>query len=154
MADPAIINGNLPSWSSITIKIGERRINGVTAISYGDSRERTKGYGTGKSHAPIGETGGVYSTKPCTMTLYKHTAAEVRQALADEAGTSSFGNTRFEISVSYSETGLPAITDTIKGCKISDQNSSNDNGGDPTSEDMEFSCMSIKWNGLTLHEEN
>ena len=93
MSDPVRINGNLFSWGSVEFQIGNDRITGVTSIEYGDARERTMAYGMNRSHAPIGRSVGKYTPEPVKVTVWKHTANEIRKALDQAAGSGGPGAT-------------------------------------------------------------
>src|SRR6185436_16366674 len=48
MTDSIRVNGNSHSWGSIVVKIAGVKYYGFDEISYGDKRERVKGYGLGE----------------------------------------------------------------------------------------------------------
>lgn len=154
MADEQRINGNMYSWSSIYFKVDGERFYGIKSISYGDSRERAKGYGMGRHHAPRGRSAGKYQTDPVSVSVEKATARALRETLATFAADGqSFGNVPFEIVVQYVEPDDTPITDTIEECVWAKTESSNEEGPDPLYEDVEFDCMRIRWNGKTLFDE-
>ena len=154
MSDDVRINGNQVSWGSIILKIKEERFTGFTSISYGDSRERVKAYGMGRSHAPRGRSKGKYSTDPVVLTGWKGSGEELRRMLAEAGGGSSFGDVQFQIVVQYIETGDTPITDVIEECVYIKTSSSNEEGPDPLSEDIELDCMRIRWNTKTLFDDS
>lgn len=144
------INGNLYSWASITIRVDSTLISNIKSITYGDARNRAKGYGAGRQFGPIGQTSGKYETEKVVCTIEKQELTDLRKALADRAGSDSFGDSVFQIVVQYDESGRH-ITDVIDGCSFSKNSSKADDGGDPLYEDVEFDCLSISWNGVTLY---
>ena len=152
MSDDVRINGKIHSWGSITLKIGEERFTGITAISYGDSRERVKAYGMGRAQGPRGRTRGKYTTDPVVLTCHKSTAQLIRQKLADEGGGDSYGETEAQIVVEYFEENDEPITVEIEDCVYSKSTSSEQEGPDPLTEDIEFDPMFIRRNGLTLFD--
>jgi hypothetical protein len=147
------INGNLYSYASVKLKVGRKVITAFKSISYSDNRERKDGYGASEAHGPIAQTQGVYKTDPVEVEIEKGQLQELRDELAQEAGSSSFGSVEFEIVVQYEDTGRPLITDTLLRCTWSANASKIDDGGDPAYDATKFKTMFIKWNGKTLYEE-
>lgn len=154
MSDQIRVNGNLYSYGSIKIKIDGTPFYGFNSISYGDSRTRSKSYGTGKSQSPRGKTRGKYETDPVTLSGDKDTVREFRKALADAGDGRSAADTLFQIVVTYSEDGLGQIVDEIEDCHLSKNTSSSEEGGDPLKEDVEIDCMRIRWDGITMFDES
>lgn len=152
MPDQIRVNGNVLSWGSITLKLGEERFTGFTAISYGDGRERVKVYGMGRSHRPRGRTRGKYTTEPVVVTGYKTSLQAFRQALADRAGGNSYGDVEFQIVVEYTEADETPITVEIEDCTWTKNTSSESESADPLLEDAEFDCILIRRNGLVLFD--
>lgn len=154
MSDEIRVNGNLHSWGSIILKIDGEKYFGFTSISYSDSRERTKGYGMARHHAPRGRSSGKYAVDPVTVTGFKDSVAQVRQALADAGDGESFGNVEFQIVVQYVEGDTTPITDELDRCTWSKTTSGSEEGPDPLTEDVEIDCMLIRWNTLTLFDNS
>jgi hypothetical protein len=154
--DEKRINGNAYGWSSVLWKIGDDRIHGFKAIAYKDSRERTPVYGSGRHHAPRGQTPGKYAAEPCTATVEKETAALIRAALARRsADGKSFGNVEFEIVVQREEDrgGTPkVITDELHRCTWRETASKAEEGSDPDYEEIAFNVTTIDWDGLSLYD--
>lgn len=147
MSDEQRINGNMYSWSSIFFKVEGERYYGIKSIGYGDSRERVKGYGMGRSHAPRGRSAGKYQPDPVTVTLEKETARALREKLAASASDGrSFGNVEFEVVVQYEESDKQ-ITDEIFGCVWTKTAAKGEESADPLYEEVEFDCMGIRWDG-------
>ena len=155
MSDQTIIrNGNLMSYGSIIFKIDGDVYTGFTKVNYADKRERALGYGGGKAQGPRGRTRGKYTPEPVTVTMFRDSASRVREALAVAAGTGSYGDYEFEIEVTYEEAGDAGVqTDTIERCVWVGNSTSNEEGPDPLMTEIEFSCMFIRYNGLTLFDE-
>lgn len=144
------INGNMYSWASVSIRVGTTLVTAIKSISYEDSRTRGKGYGAGRHHAPIGRSSGKYETGPVTVSIEKSQCKELREALASESPSGSFGDAEFNIVVQYTE-GDRNQTDTIEGCTWAKMSAKNEEGSDPAYDDVEFDCMSILWDGKALH---
>lgn len=152
MATPRI-NGNMFSWASVTIRVNATLVSAIKSITYGDSRERSKGYGQGRHFGPIGQTSGKYTTDKVVCEIEKGELQALRQAIADASGSGSFGDLEFQIVVQYEEPDRGVITDEINGCTWGKNSASTNDGGDPNYESVEFDCLSIKWDGLTLYSE-
>ncbi len=154
MTDSLRINGNVVSWGSIILKIGNDRFTGFKAISYGDSRTREKVYGMGKSQAPRGRTRGKYEVEPVTLTAFKATAEALRKKLADLGDGKSFGDTVFEIVVQYIEDNEEPRTDVLEDVVYVKTAASSEEGPDALVEELELDAMRIRWNGRTLFDES
>lgn len=152
MSDEIRVNGILHSWGSITVKINDERYTGFTSISYGDSIERSKAYGMGRSHAPRGRSRGKYIVEPVTLTGYKQTIQTLREALADAAGGDSYGHVQFQVVVEYTEPDESPITVELEDCVWAKNTSSEEESPDPLMEDIELDCMLIRRNGKVLFE--
>jgi hypothetical protein len=156
MADQIRVNGNVHSWGSIVAKIDGDRFHGFTSISYGDKRERVKGYGMGRHQAPRARSRGKYSTDPVKLAGPKSTIQALRDKLA--SGSSSYGDTEFQIVVQYVETGVSGgdspMTVEIDRCVITADVSTNEESSDPLKDEIEIDCMLIRRNGLTLFDSS
>lgn len=153
MPDPIRVNGSMLSWGSIVAKVADKRFTGFTSIGYSDSRERVKAYGMGKSQAPRGRSRGKYNVDPVTLTGFKSTIQELREALAELSPTGSYGDVEFEIVVQYVEADEKPITVELQGLTWAKNTTSEEEGPDPLKEDIELDCMGILRNGLALYEE-
>jgi len=152
MADEIRVNGNVLSWGSIEVKINGERYYGITSIGYADSRERVKAYGMGRAQAPRGRSRGKYNVEPVTISGYKTSIQEIRQALADAGDGESYGDTVFEIVVQYFELDETPITVELERCVWGKNTTSEEENPDPLKEDVELDCMLIRRNGLTLFD--
>lgn len=155
MADEQRINGTMYSWSSIYAKFDGERYYGFKSISYGDSRTRTKAYGSARHHAPRGRTAGKYEVDPVAVSFEKKSAQALRKALAAKsADGKAYGNVPFEIVIQFDEPDeADTITHTLETCVWGKNAASNEEGPDPLYEDLEFDCMSIDWgDGLRLYD--
>lgn len=154
MSDEIRVNGNLHSWGSIKIKVAGDLYTGFTAISYADARERAKGHGMGRHHAPRGRSRGKYTTEPVQLTGFKDTIQQLRKALADANDGVSYGDTEFQIIVQYVEAEATPITVELDRCVWTKNSSSEEENPDPLKEDVEFDCMLIRRNGLVLFDNS
>lgn len=155
MADEIRVNGNQLSWGSIVCKIDQERYHGFTSIGYGDSRERVKGYGMGRHQAPRGRSRGKYTPDPVALKGAKSSVQALRKALAARsADGKSYGDVEFEIVVQYIEADETPITVEIERCVWTKNTTSEEEGPDPLSEEIEIDCMLIRRNGLTLFDES
>ena len=152
MADEIRVNGNQHSWGSITVKVDGDRFYGFTSIGFGDSRERVKAYGMGRAQAPRGRSRGKYATEPVTLTGWKGSVQQLRQALADAGDGESYGDTVFQIVVQYVEADDTPITVELEDCVFTKNTTSDEEGPDPLKDDIEVDCMRIRRNGLVLFD--
>lgn len=154
MSDEIRVNGNVHSWGSIVLKIGDDRFFGFNQIGYADGRERSKVYGMGRHHAPRGRTRGKYTVEPVTLRGPKGTVQQLRDMLAQQAGGSSYGDVEFEITVQYIEEDDTPITDVLEGCVWSKNSASHEEGPDALVDEIEADCMRIRRNDLVLYDES
>ena len=152
MADSLRVNGNMLSWGSLKFKVGGDLYSGFTAISYGDKRERVKGYGMGRHHSALGMSAGKYSVEPIKVTGRKASVRALIKALAAQSSNgASYGDVRFEGVLQGVEEGSEdPINDTFEGCVVTAVTASHEESADPLSEDLEIECMRIRRDGLTL----
>jgi hypothetical protein len=155
MADEVRINGNAVSWGSIKVKIDNEPYFKFDSISYGDSVERVKYYGLGAHHAPVARSRGKYTTDPVKLRGLKTTFQAMREALASRSSDGrSYGNVEITIVAQYVEAGNNPITAEILGCVWVKNVDNNEESPDPLKEEVEFDCMKILRNGLTLFDSN
>lgn len=152
MSDEIRVNGNVHSWGSISVRVDDERFFGFTAISFSDSRERVKAYGMGRHHAPRGRSRGKYATEPVGLTGFKGTIQQLRQALADAGDGESYGDTEFQIVVQYVEDDDTPITIELEDCVWTKNTSSDEEGPDPLTDEIELDVMRIRRNGLVLFD--
>jgi hypothetical protein len=151
MSDQVEINGNLHSWGSISVKFGGDRFFGFKSIKYGDARERVKGYGMGRQHGPRGRSRGKYTTEPVVLAGHPSSIQELREALAAASQDGvSYGDVEFDIVVQYVEPGEVPITVEIERCAWAKNSTSNEEGPDPLTEEIEIDCFRIRRNGTVL----
>lgn len=153
MSDGIRVNGNQHSWGSIVLKLDGDKFHGFKSISYGDKRERVKGYGMGKHHAPRSRTRGKYTVEPVKVTGPTASCQNFRAALAAKSkGGKSYGDVEFETVVQFIDTGDADITVEIERCVITSGTFSGEENPDPEMDEMEFDAMLIRRNGLVLFD--
>lgn len=153
MSDQVRVNGNGYSWGSIRLKLDGEDFFGFTSIAFSDKRERVKGYGMGRHHAPRIRSSGKYTADAVKLVGWKSSVATFRDALAARStdGT-SYGNVEFEAVVLYAEGDEPPQTVQITGCVWSGNSTSEEENADPLKEEIEIDCMAIRRNGKTLFD--
>ncbi len=153
MADDLRINGNAFSWGSIAVKVGGEVFTGITKISYGDKRTRSKAYGMGRSHAPRGRTRGKYEVDPVVFEMHAGSAKKLRAKLAQQSSDGkSYGDTVFQISVQYVDEGESPHTVELEDCVWVEDTSSHDEGPDALTTTVTCDCMRIRRDGSTLYD--
>lgn len=159
MGDQIRINGNAHSWGSIVAKVDGDRFYGFNSISYGDKRERVKGYGMGRHHAPRHRSRGKYQTDPVKLGGPKSTIQALRKKLAALSPDGvSYGDVEFELVVQYVEAGVNGgeepMTVELERCVISGNTTSDEENPDPLKDEVECDTMLIRRNGLTLFDSS
>jgi hypothetical protein len=154
MSDLLSVNGNLISWGSGTLKLDSQRYQGFTGITFGDKRERVKGYGQARHQGPLGRSLGKYTTDPVKVTFWKHSAEIFRLALAAKSKQpASYGGVEFQIDLQYAESDIAVpIHIVINRCVWSSEADSMEESADPLKVEIEFDCMSIVRNGLVIYD--
>lgn len=139
MAQYPRINARLYSHASITIEVNNKTYVGISDISYSDTLEPGELRGTAAQ--VLGRTTGEYSCE-CSFTMAREDFLELITDLGD-----GFMSKAFDIIVSYAEEGMPYITDTIRGCRITQSSYSSSAGSDPISVEVTVHPMMILHNG-------
>lgn len=149
--DAVRINDNLYSWGSIEIYINGEPYRGITALSYGQNRERSKGYGTGNHRGARGRTKGQYEAE-ASFTAQVDSYDKICAALAAMSPDGqSYGDAPpFLIVAQYVEAGLVPVTIEIEGCVITGESSSESEGTDPSVVEVTVDPMRITRNGRSL----
>jgi hypothetical protein len=144
------VNLNPFSWSSLIYTINGEQIFGVTSIATGWKRERSDGYGMGRSHAPRTYTAGKVSYEPLKLKVYSDTVETIRNYYASFAADNiSFTEPRLDHMIQYVESETFAdksirlenvawVTETI----------SHDEGPDALMSEIEFKYLRAYINGL------
>lgn len=148
-ADPIRVNGSVFSWGSAEIRAGDDVLIGITAVNYSATRERSWAYGASPQRGPIARTTGKYAAEG-SLTLLTHTAAALRERLDD--GDGSYGDTPFDVVVSFAEDGLDTHTVELRDCVIVGESSNPSEGTDPNTDELQLSIREIVYDGRTLAE--
>jgi hypothetical protein len=159
MSIDVVRNGALVSWGSHILKIGTERIFGVTKVSYGQKRTRTKGYGMNRAHTPMGRTNGKLEPETLKMTMHRHTWSGVQGSsdglclyLADQSEDGvSYGNASVPILLQVSEGSVISDIQWLECAVVSDAKSAEENP-DPNMVEIEFDWMACIEDGLTLSD--
>ncbi len=111
---PTIINkfGKLAGWSSITVNVLGRDVEGITELEYKDEKEMNNEYGAGEF--PIGQSEGNYKAEG-SITLYKEEIAALTESLPK--GMYIQDIPAFDITVQY-RYGLKLYTDVMRNCRL------------------------------------
>jgi len=153
MADEIRINGIAHSWGSTKLKIAGERYSGIMSISYSDKLETAFGYGMGKSQKPRSQSRGKYSAEQVTMKVQTSTAQAIRDQLAARGGGLSYGTVLVPIVLQYLELDDSPITVEFEDCRLVEDGSSDEEGGDVLTVEIKFSTFGIRRNGKTLYSE-
>ena len=113
-----------------------------TAIDYDDTLEEALLYGT--DPAPLGRTRGQYNPGEATITVSKQTEA----VLIDQLGDGYF-EAVMDITIKYSDTGLPLVVDTLEQCRLVGAAQGHASGTDPLVTPLKFKPMAVLRNGKT-----
>jgi len=113
-----------------------------SGVDYDDSLEEAFLYGT--NGAPIGRTRGQYNPGEATFNVSKQTEA----VLVDQLGD-GFYETEFDVTVKYSDEGLPLVVDTLEKCRIVGMPQSHASGPDPLMTQLKMKPMTVLRNGKT-----
>jgi hypothetical protein len=150
--DKVYVNGNGFDFGSVTALIDGDVLNGFKSLNYSEKRERTFGYGAGKSRTPRVRTRGKYSAE-ASLTLFKDSAESFRQRLAAKAN-GSYGSAEFSLSAQYFENGSDFVNVQLVRCCIAANEAKDEEGTDPLYEDFPLSVFYITKNGLTLFDSS
>lgn len=113
-----------------------------TGIDYDDSVEEALMYGT--NPAPIGRTRGQYQPGEVTVTVSKQTEAVLIDQLGD-----GYMEKEIDITVKYSDTGLPLVVDTLEKCRMVNAANSHASGPEPLVSALKFKPLTVLRNGKT-----
>ncbi len=143
MAQETAINGQLYSWSDISVPLFGRTLVGILAIDYGDSQE-TKGVrGRGKKF--IGFVTGNYDAN-AALTLEMSEMEALNQSLPP--GTSIYDIPPFDIPVVFVNPDQLLVTHVLKGCRFLSQKRTSKSGDVKEIEvPLPLFVSEIDWNG-------
>jgi hypothetical protein len=152
MSDAVLINGLQHSWTSTECKIDGEKYAGLTKISWEQSIEEAMSRGQGPF--PRGRSRGRYVPGTVSITMAKSSAQALKVALAAKSRSGrAWGTVIFPITLQYLEPGDTPITVEFVDCRLLKSTSANEEGADPSQEDLEISAMRILENGLTAMDE-
>ncbi len=154
MSDEIRINGIAHSWGSTKLKIDGERYSGVMSISYSDKLETAFGYGMGQAHRPRAQSRGKYSAEQVVMKVQTSTAQAIRDMLADRGDGTSYGVVTVPIVLQYLEPDDEPITVEFEECRLVEDGSSDEEGGDVLTVEIKWSTFGIIRNGKTLYQES
>ena len=139
MSFQPIINGFVPSWSSISIELDGEINNAVKSITYKHAIAKKSQYGLGK--ARYGVAVGQY-TAECSVEMFgpgaiafrdrliSKASGVVKQSLVPNGTAPSYADVRFNVRVSYVNSSGRLVTDKILQCEIVDEEATLSQGED------------------------
>jgi hypothetical protein len=153
--DSVRINGFIHSWGSIKVKIADEQYVGFTGLGFGDKLERVFAYGMGPHHAPRAQSRGKYSTEPVKLKGPPGSIQTLRSVLAAKSASgTSYGSVEFEVIAQFFTTGDVPITVQLESCLWAENASQHDESPDPLSEEITFTTMKVRRNGLVLFDDS
>lgn len=146
MAQQTQINGNRYSYTSISVVLdGVPQPKGVfTSISY--KATQSPGIVQGNQVTQVGRTSG-YGTGTGSFEMLVSELDDFYAELTDN-GFAPVMSVDFDIIVSYSVNDIDVRTDTLRGCRIDDIDSPNQQGTDPTKKTNTFTIARVNLNGI------
>lgn len=155
MSDTVRINGVQIGWASISLKINGQAYTGLSAIEYGDKRERGFAWGMGRHGGPRGRPPGKYTPDPFTLTAWTSTSLAIQKDLAARAPDGvSYGNVVCQLILQYVEKDDGTVTVEAQDAVLAEVSASAEEGPDATSEKLIFQPMRIIRNGRTLYDSS
>jgi len=140
MAEYPKINGQIYSFASVEVKVGTQVFTGFTDVSYTQTLE--PGIFRGTRPEKLARTIGEHNVEG-SFTLVKVEYQELIEALGD-----GYMQTGFDITVTYSETNSPIVTDVLTSCRITSEEDSHSQGTDALVVACDLDIMKMTRNGL------
>lgn len=131
--------GTMQGWTSITVHMMGRDVEGITKISYDDTTTKENVYGMGDK--PVGRSRGNYEAKS-TLGLFKEEVDAIRNALP--AGKRIQDVAAFDIIVQYELDGQ-IRKDIIHNCEFTNNAVDVSQGDGTISADHELIVSHITW---------
>ncbi len=125
---------------------------GILSIAWDEARERAYAYGMTRAFAPIGITAGQYKPGNVKIGMYRHTANQIRQAIADLGGTKCYTNTPAPIFLQYSEKDMVSTVE-FETCYWEKESVSDEQSTDACKVEVEFKPMRIRVDGLCAYDD-
>lgn len=140
-----LINGHRYSFASIEALFNEIPMIGFKSLNYSDSLEPGEVYG---SRAQL--LGATHGKQKATadFEMYRLEWDFLIRTLGI-AGV-GFGESYFDISVSYAEVNQPVVTDRLVGCRIKKVDASNTDGIDATLAKCELFVTRVLFNRVPI----
>lgn len=146
-----LVNGHRFSWVSIYAEFGNvpLPIIGLKSINY--SSKLTPGAVRGTAPQKLGRTRGEHDAAGDFEML--RLEWELFKAQLGIGGM-GFGEVAFPIIVQYAEVltpiPSPVVTDTILGCRITENAAANQQGTDPSTIKCTLDVLDVLWNGVSI----
>jgi len=150
-------NGEEIVWASISLKVLDEELFGVTGIDYEEKLERSFARGLGRDQAPRGITTGGYSVEGSSIKLYKASALALLEMLASKSSTGkNYGKTPFYFSLQYVEDDV-SVTEELFNCLVSGRKVSAAPGADGLIDEIPITVQYAKLStpniqGMTLFD--
>jgi hypothetical protein len=152
--DEVRINNLQISKASAILKLDDEEVNGWVSIKYADAIESAYAYGAGRHQGPRGRTAGKYTPEEITIVVAKSTTKALLARLAAKSVSGrSAGSVTFNGSLQYVEPGDATITDGFEGLRLTKISTSVDDSSDATNDELGFSVMRIKRDGIVLYDD-
>lgn len=149
--DKVNINNKLFDWGSQELSFDNNILTGYTSITFDEKRERTKGWGAGRSRKPRGRTQGKYTPGSVKIKMYLDTWAALMKWAAARAGSTSYGDAEFPGLLQYVESGFETHVVKFEAMTIVGPAGGGEESPDPHMIEIEFDVMGITRDGLTLY---
>ncbi len=148
MPEGTLVNGTYFDHNALRITIDGVEIAGISEIAYSDGTEPGEVKGTRQIR--LGRTQGPYSAE-LSFTMNKRRHVEMLGRFGH-----GFYDHDHDVSVSYRNTdGLGLVTDDIIGCRLTKNENSSSEGGDPVNVSVTSQPTVIIHNGINpLNEAN
>lgn len=140
-----LINGHRYSFASIEARFNDIPIIGFKSINYDDSLEPGEIYGSRPQL--LGATRGKQKASG-DFEMYRLEFDLFKLSLG--VGGIGYGESYFDIKVTYAELAQPVVTDTLVGCRIKKVASANTDGTDPTAIKCDLFVTRVLFGGFPI----
>lgn len=153
MSDQVLVNGNVLSRASCTLKMNGEPFYAWQTIEFGDKRERAYAYGANRAYKPLGKTKGKYTPDPLVIGFLEHASDSVLSSLASLAPDGvSVGEPSVLWALSIDEPGVASVLIEVEGCTLAEASASVEETADGIVEKLTWMPMGVKRNGRTLYD--